>query len=181
VARHVVLLRGVNIVRRNRVSMPELRQALEAAGYVEIRTHLQSGNVILSSRAPAKQVVDDVKSVIKKHFGLDITVLVRSHAELAASVRRNPLEKVATDPSRYLVTFLSGRLPGRTADELRKIAQRELFAVAGREIYSWHPEGIGRTPLWERLASRSLGIDSTSRNWATATRLLAMAEAPDDR
>ncbi len=67
------------------------------------------------------------------------------------------------------------------ADDLDSIADQEPFAIIGREVYSWHPDGVGRTPLWERLASRSLGIDATSRNWTTVTTLLAMADRSSAR
>ena len=179
--RHVVLLRGINLVRRNRVSMPELRRALGQAGYGDVKTHLQSGNILLSSRASPERVARDVRSLIKQEFDLDIAVLVRSQAELLAILRRNPLKKVATNPRRYLVTFLSVSLPRGNVDELRRVAKHELFAIAGREVYSWHPDGIGRTPLWERLASKSLGVQATSRNWATVTTLATMAAESTSR
>ncbi len=179
--RHVVLLRGINLVRRNRIAMPELRRALEQAGYREVKTHLQSGNILLSSRASPERVARDVRSLIKQEFDLDIAVLVRSQAELLAILRRNPLKKVATNPRRHLVTFLSVSLPRGNVDELRRVAKHELFAIAGREVYSWHPDGIGRTPLWERLASKSLGVQATSRNWATVTTLAGMAAESTSR
>jgi uncharacterized protein (DUF1697 family) len=180
-ARHVVLLRGINLVKRNRIAMPELRLALEAAGFRHVRTHLQSGNVVLSSHASPERVAREVKALIHKRFGFEITVLVRSGAEMAEVVRRNPLRKVATNPRRYLVTFLSGKLPKGFADDLKRIATREPFAIVGREVYSWHPDGIGRTPLWERLASRSLGVAATSRNWTTVTALAAMSKEATGR
>jgi uncharacterized protein (DUF1697 family) len=173
--RHVVLLRAVNLVRRNRIAMPELRAALEEAGYRDVVTYVQSGNVVLSSRGGADRVARDVSGVIRRRFGHDITVLVRSREEMAAVVARNPLAGVALDPRRYLVTFLSRELPAGYGDDLAGIATQERFAIIGREVYSWHPDGVGRTPLWERLASRSLGVDATSRNWTTVTALLAMA------
>ena len=180
-ARHIVLLRGINLVKRNRISMPELRGALDEAGFGDVRTYVQSGNVVLSSQATPERVARDVAVLIKKRFGLDITVLVRSRAELDAIVKRNPLRKVATNPRRYLVTFLSAKLPRGSLDDLTGVAKQEPFAVIGREVYSWHPDGIGRTPLWERLGSRSLGIAATSRNWATVTQLLAMADESTSR
>ena len=175
-ARHIVLLRGVNLVRRNRVSMPELRAALAAAGFREVATYVQSGNVVLSSEATPARVARDVAAIIRNHFGLEISVVVRSRDELAEVVRRDPLHGIATNSRRYLVTFLAGDLPSGVADDLAGVSTQEAFAIIGREVYSWHPDGIGRTPLWERLASRSLGVAGTSRNWATVTRLLAMAD-----
>ena len=174
-SRHVVLLRGINLVRHNRIAMPELRAALGADGFRDVMTYVQSGNVVLSSRASPERVAKRVNAVIKQRLGLDIVVLVRSDVELAEVVRRNPLAHIATNPSRHLVTFLSDELPHGFADDLAKVAKQEPFAIIGREVYSWHPDGIGRTPLWERLASKSLGIAATSRNWTTVTTLLAMA------
>lgn len=180
-SRVVVLLRGVNLVKRNRISMPDLRTALTHAGFADVATYVQSGNVVLTSRSSPEGVASKVKRVIADDFGLDIVVLARSRAELAAVVRSNPLAGVATNPRRYLVTFLSREVPPGFADELAFVAEQEPFAIVRREVYSWHPDGIGRTPLWERLASRSLGIDATSRNWTTVTTLLAMAERPSAR
>jgi len=179
--RHVVLLRGINLVRSHRISMAELRSALEAAGFRDVKTYVQSGNIVLSSRRSPERVAKDVKALIKSHFGLDIAVLVRSGDQLAEVVRRNPLARVATNPSRHLVTFLSADLPPGFADKLASVAHQEPFAVIGREVYSWHPDGVGRSPLWERLAAKSLGIDATSRNWTTVTTLVAMAEGESAR
>ena len=155
--------------------MPALRAALEADGFRDVKTYVQSGNVVLSSRSSPERVATRVNALINKRLELDIVVLVRSHNELAEVVRRNPLAKVATNPSRYIVTFLSDELPRGFADDIAKVARQEPFAIIGREVYSWHPDGVGRTPLLERLASKSLGIAATSRNWTTVTTLLAMA------
>ena len=174
--KHVVLLRGINLASRNRISMPELRQALEAAGFGDVATYVQSGNVVVSSPSQAPAVGRQVNALIQKRFGLDIAVIVRSHAELAEVVKRNPLAKVAVDPKRYLVTFMSGELPRAVVERMAGAAgPEERFAVIGREMYSWHPAGVGRSPLWARIAAKGLGVDTTTRNWSTVTVLLAMA------
>src|SRR5256885_17035999 len=98
--RHIVLLRGINLVKRNRIAMPDLRTGLEAAGFRDVRTYVQSGNVVVSSRATPERVSQAVGVLIKRRFGLDITVLVRSRDQLAEVVRQNPLAGVATNPRR---------------------------------------------------------------------------------
>ena len=176
--RLVVLLRGINIGPRNRISMPELRAALEEAGFKDVQTYLQSGNVVLESRAKPETVARKVSAVIKDRFGLEIAVVVRTRAELARIVKRNPLGSVAKDPKRYQVTFLSKKVSAKVVRELEEAAARDERVVsAGREVYAWHPRGIARSKLWSKLAGKTLGVTATSRNWATVEALLKLASA----
>ena len=174
--RHIVLLRGINIGSRNRIAMPELRNVLEAAGFDDVRTYVQSGNAVLSSGKSAAEVARACERQIATSFGLDIDVIVRTRAQLAKVVERNPLAEVATEPKRYQVSFLSGK---PSAEVMRKLedaaAAEERVVLAGREIYAWHPEGIGRSRLWTLLAGRGLGVTATARNWTTVTTLLELA------
>jgi uncharacterized protein (DUF1697 family) len=173
---YVVLLRGINLGARNRVSMPELREGLEGAGFRGVRTHLQSGNVILSSRAGAKTVAATCVRVLER-LGLDVKVVVRTRDQLARIVARDPLGGVATDPKRYQVTFLDGRLNAATVRSLRKLAvDGERVVKAGSELYAWHPRGVGRSKLASALSGPKLGATATARNWSTVTKLLELAD-----
>jgi uncharacterized protein (DUF1697 family) len=175
--RHVVLLRGINLGASNRIAMPALREALEGAGFDDVRTYLQSGNVVLSSDASEKQLARKCERLIAKAFGLDIAVVVRTRDELADVVGRNPLGKVARDPKRYQVSFLSKKLGAKAVDELAALAvDGERFVAVGRELYAWHPRGVARSKLWARLAGKGLGVTATARNWTTVTKLLALAD-----
>jgi uncharacterized protein (DUF1697 family) len=177
VPRLIVLLRGVNLAGRNRVSMPELREALEGAGYEDVSTYVQSGNVVLSSKHSAKKLAGDVERLLSGRFGLDVDVVVRTRAELAKVVERDPLGKVATNPKLYQVTFLE-RAPG--AEVLRKLEAtavgNERVEHIGRELYAWHPAGVGRSKLATLMSGKGLGVTATARNWTTVTKLLAMAD-----
>jgi uncharacterized protein (DUF1697 family) len=177
VARHVVLLRGVNLGPRNRVSMSALRDALERAGFADVVTYLQSGNAVVSSRMAPAAVRAACRVAIRDALGLDVEVLVRSARELGAVVERNPLASVATDPKRYQVSFLERALEPRVAERVRAAAAPpEQVVVSGREIYAWHPDSVARSKLWSLLAGRTLGVAATARNWTTVTKLLALAE-----
>ena len=176
-ARYVALLRGINIGPRNRIAMPALREALQAAGFEDIATYVQSGNVVLTSGAKADAVRRKVEGVVTESFGLEIPVVVRTKAELAAVVKRNPLGEVATDPKRYQVSFLDGKLPAAKVKELEAVAAPGEQVVAhGREIYAWHPAGVARSKLWAKLAGKGgLGVTATARNWTTVETLLELA------
>jgi uncharacterized protein (DUF1697 family) len=174
---HVLLLRGVNLGPRNRISMPELRGALERMGFEQVRTYLQSGNVVLHRDAPPEQVAAEARGQIAETFGLELEVIARTREQLAQVVQRNPLGDVAVDPKRYQVSFLAGELDDRQVRELAGLAAaEERFVAIGRELYAWHPRGVARSRLWSRLASPRLGVPATARNWTTVTQLLAMCE-----
>jgi uncharacterized protein (DUF1697 family) len=103
--------------------------------------------------------------------------VVRSRAELAAVVKRNPLKKFATDPKRYQVSFLSAKLSAKAVRELEATAEESERVVAiGREVYAWHPKTIARSKLWTKLAGKGLGVTATARNWATVEALLELAD-----
>ena|SRR5207253_7866725 len=156
--------------------MPKLREALEDAGFGDVKTYLQSGNVVLSSGKSAAAVGRECKRLISDRFGLEIDVVVRSRTELAKVVRRNPLSDVATNPKLYQVSFLAGKPKPEVVRKLADLAvpSEKLFA-SGRELYAWHPKGVARSKLWAGLAGRGLGVTATARNWTTVTKLLELA------
>ena len=126
--RFVALLRGINVGRNRRIRMADLRAALAEAGFEDVRTLLQSGNVVLSRPgATAGDVVEDVERAVRARFGHDVPVLVRTADELADVVARSPLPEPA-DGSRYLVAFLSG--------PAEKVELPELGADSGEQ---WSP------------------------------------------
>ena len=157
--------------------MADLRTLLEAEGYEDVRTHLQSGNVVLPSTLSPRKLEAQLERQLAKGLGLDVRVLVRTRAELAKVVERDPLGKVATNKSRYLVSFLSKPLPARVARELEaaEIAPAQLV-IDGRELYAWYPDGVQRAPLAKLLADERLGVVSTARNWNTVTKLLQLLD-----
>jgi uncharacterized protein (DUF1697 family) len=175
--RHIAFLRGINLGPRNRIAMPVLRELLEKAGYLGVRTYLQSGNVVLSSDASTDETARVCKRQIADRFGLDIEVVARTRDELAEVVRRDPLGTVAVNPKRYQVSFLATEPDPEVVQRLTAAATApEQLVVVGRELYAWHPNGIGRSRLWALLAGRALGITATARNWTTVTNVLAMAD-----
>jgi uncharacterized protein (DUF1697 family) len=91
-------------------------------------------------------------------------------------VARNPLADVAVDPRRYQVSFLDAELDPVVLDRILAVAvDSERLVAIGRELYAWHPDGIGRSKLWAKLGGTGLGVRATARNWKTVTALLEMA------
>jgi uncharacterized protein (DUF1697 family) len=171
--RQIVLLRGINVGRNKRVGMADLRALLTELGYGDVRTLLQSGNVVLTGTVKPSRLEQELADGL----GLEIAVVVRTRDELADVVERNPLAGVAKDPSKHLVSFLSAKLAPAIARELAAadIAPAQLV-ISGRELFGWHPNGLNDSPLAKLLATKRLGVTSTARNWSTVTKLLALAD-----
>jgi uncharacterized protein (DUF1697 family) len=170
------MLRGINLGASRRVPMADLRALITDAGYDDVRTYVQSGNVVLGSTTPVADLEREVQRLISERFGFDVPVVGRTRAQLAAVVKRNPLGDAAADPKRYQVSFLSAKLSGDVIGALQDVAaESERLAVHGREVYAWHPAGVARSKLSTALAGKGLGVTATARNWTTVTTLLEMA------
>jgi uncharacterized protein (DUF1697 family) len=175
--RRVVLLRGINLGPNKRVPMAELRELFATAGFADVRTYVQSGNVVLSSDAPPQELEPQSERLIADRFGFDVPVVVRTRNELAGVIARNPFRDVADDPKRYQVSFLSAELDDEVIARMAELAlSSERLVADGRELYGWHPDGVARSKLWAKLASPTLGVKATARNWTTVETLLAMAD-----
>jgi uncharacterized protein (DUF1697 family) len=171
----VALLRAVNLGAHNKVSMPALRTALAEAGFTEVKTYVNSGNVVLdSSLRSAAKVGRQVHDVIVEHFGVDTPVVMRTGAQLARVLDWNPFpDAAAGHPHLVAVLHLSGE-PAAAAVQTLLAADYAPVRVAHRGeevVVDWH-ERSGR-PEVER-ALKKLGVDATARNWRTLTALVAM-------
>jgi uncharacterized protein (DUF1697 family) len=173
----IALLRGINIGSRQRVSMPELRALLEGLGYGDVRTLVQSGNVVFTSRAAPATLERKLEKEIAKNLGVDPKVVVRTRDELAAVIEANPFPDTANAPKNLHVTFLAGE---PDADAVGKLEAADFgddrLAFRGREIYIAYQDGMGRSELAKQLGRAKLGVTATDRNWNTVTKLLEMAD-----
>ena len=178
--RHVALIRGINVGRAKRVAMADLRALVEGLGYRDVRTLLNSGNVVFT--APGKTGATAAARIEKgmaAKLGVSARVTVLTAEELAAAVGRNPLGKLAHDPARMLVTVLNepaGR--ARLLALARQDWAPDALALGKRVAYLWCDTGLLKSPLFLAVA-RALGDGITSRNWATMTKLKELAEASE--
>jgi uncharacterized protein (DUF1697 family) len=177
--RQVALIRGINVGRAKRVAMADLRAAVEALGYTDVSTLLNSGNVVFTTpRAAPGDAAARIEKALATQLGVPARVTVLTAAEVAKAIAENPLLDVADDHSRLLVAVFS-----KTADRarLRPVAEQdwapESLAVGSRVAYLWCPQGVIDSKLWQAVG-RVLGDAVTTRNWATLTKLHALAAAP---
>jgi uncharacterized protein (DUF1697 family) len=173
---YIAMLRGVN-VGGNTLKMEWLRKACEDIGLRDVRTYVQSGNIVLVSRISAPKLASMLKTMVDAHTRLPVTVVVRSSADMAKIVDGNPfLQQKGVDVAKLHVTFLA-KAPVRPAlDRLDALAgSRDQYRLAGSEIYLHCPLNYGETKLSNTAIEKVLGVGATTRNWKTVTTLLAMA------
>jgi uncharacterized protein (DUF1697 family) len=171
-ATHVALLRGINVGTAKRVAMAELRALVQDLGYSNVRTLLNSGNVVFGS--PTSKRADPaprIQKALAARLGVESRVTVVTAGELDVAIRDNPLLKIATHPSRLLVGVLADRDDrARLEDIARKRWGAERLALGERVCYLWCPEGISKSRAVVAV-EKELGDGITSRNWSTVLRL----------
>jgi uncharacterized protein (DUF1697 family) len=175
----IALLRGINVLGRNKLPMKEFAASLEAAGFVSVRTYIQSGNVVFcSARGAAGILAARMEELVLENFGFAPRIMLITAAELAAAVRANPFPGAEVDHKSLHLYFLS-RTPSRAdlATLARIDAGRDEFAVKGGVLYLYTPDGFAESRLRSRV-ERGLGVAATARNWRTVKELLRMANPP---
>lgn len=175
----VALLRGVNVGRNKRIAMADLRALLADLGYTDVRTLLQSGNAVVSLAGKGSgRVAQEIEAGIAQRFKLEVKVVVRTRDELAAVIAANPFGDGESQGSRLLVMFLSATPdPGRIVDVEPPADQLDRFCAREREIYLWCPNGVLGSKLPGVFSEARLGVTTTTRNWNTVTKLLALADS----
>jgi uncharacterized protein (DUF1697 family) len=165
---YIALARGINVGGARKVPMVDLRALFETLGHTDVRTYIQSGNVVFAAKAGAPaRVRAAIEDALEHAFGFEVTVLLRTPAELARLVKRNPYGADA------YVTFLDGTpAPARVAAIDADAFAPDVFTVAGDEVFVRCPNGYGRTKINNSFFERKLATKATTRNWKTVTTLL---------
>lgn len=175
----IALLRGVNVVGKNKLPMKEFAAALEDAGFKSTRTYIQSGNVIFrNGRSTARTLSARIEKLVLQQFGFAPRVIVITAAELAAAIRGNPFAEGQRNHKCLHLYFLSEKPSKPDLDSLLRVdSGRDEFALKGSVVYLYTPDGFAQSVLRPKL-ERSLGATATARNWRTANELLKMASQP---
>jgi uncharacterized protein (DUF1697 family) len=171
---HIILLRGVMPIGKNKVPMATLREVLGKAKFKEVRTYIQSGNVILKSDLSPKELEKKIHEIIKTKMGPELAVVVRSRSQLAAILEANPLSH--RDPSRVFYTLFATKPAKEKCQELmkQKFLPEEII-IADTVAYVFIPGSAARAQLTNNTIEKKLGISTTTRNLNTLTKLIELS------
>jgi uncharacterized protein (DUF1697 family) len=171
---YLALLRGINVSGKNPVPMARLKETFAGLGFSEVRTYLQSGNVVFQTRktTPAK-LAAEINAAISRDFGHEVPVLVLTAEQLDAIASHNPLwPRSGGEETHFHATFLFDPVSKATFDALKLPAAEGERAVLSDGVVLLHcPHGYGRTKLNNTWFERALKVRATTRNWRTVLAL----------
>ncbi len=175
---YISMLRGINVAGHKQVKMAALQVAFESLGFSQVRTHIQSGNVVFkAAKSAPPDLSRKIEGKILDEFGFDVPVITRTSEEMGEVIRGNPfLKEKGIDLSKLHVTFLSGVPAPAALKALASLAAKpDQFRACGREIYLYCPNGYGNTKLSNNALEKVLSLSATTRNWNTVNKLYAMS------
>ena len=173
---YIALLRGVNVGGNNKLPMRELVLLLENLGLHNVKTYIQSGNVVFQSEQTDRDRLSQaITAAIRQGFGFAPYVFILDKETLAAAIEANPFPEGAAEPKSLHLFFLDGspqRYDGEALDRVK--AADERYALIGQVFYLHAPSGIGRSKLAE-TAGKGWAVNITARNWRTVSEVMALA------
>jgi uncharacterized protein (DUF1697 family) len=172
----IALIRGINVGGHKKIRMADLKTSCEAMGLRDVRTLLQSGNVVFRTDIKDRaRLTKEIAGVL----GVEAKVILRSADELREVVAANPMpEEAQRAPSGFIVVFLSEKPTAAAMQSLRDAySGPEKMQLHGAELYIEYGAGMGKSKLTNVLIERKLGVTGTARNWNTVTKLLEIATA----
>jgi uncharacterized protein (DUF1697 family) len=183
---HVALLRGINVGGGGKVPMAELRELLTELGHSDVKTYIQTGNIIFtSSHDDSGRLAADLQDAIKTSFGVNTTAVVLTKAELGKVIGANPYPDESNPKWVHGVFLLAEPQQvqhDRVAEAVEAAAgrgSRDEATIVGQTLYLHTPDGFGTSELAKDLLMKNRRdplATGTARNWSTITKLLALCE-----
>ena len=178
---YVAFLRGINVGGKKLIKMEALRRVIESLGFKNVRTFIQSGNVIFESRETNREALTKkVEKELLKSFGHDVTVVLQTVVELEAILKLNPFRKIKTGADvGMFVAFLAAKPESKTRLPLVSATEKlEVLAIKNRAaLILCHRKPNGLFSFPNNFFEKHFQVAATTRNWNTVQRIVALAKA----
>jgi uncharacterized protein (DUF1697 family) len=174
---YISMLRGINVGGHKTIKMDQLRKSFEALGFEQVKTYIQSGNVVFRGGKLSTLVLSKkIEAKILGDFGFSVSVISRTQDEMEKTIQDNPfLKERGMDQTKLHVTFLSEAPAPSALQKMQAfISAPDQSRCAGREIYLYLPNGVSQSSLWKTPWERTLSVVTTMRNWKTVNSIYQM-------
>lgn len=177
---YIALFRGINVGGNNIIKMKDLVDLLEGLGAKQVKTYIQSGNVVLQSTEEPSLLSEKISQEIQQQFGFTPQVLLLTRTEFEEAIHNNPFPQAEVLPKTLHLGFLAYEPENPQLHELERLkASGEEILLKGKVFYLHPPEGIGRSKLAEKI-EKHLGVPMTMRNWNTVMKLSDMVKSKEN-
>jgi uncharacterized protein (DUF1697 family) len=172
-ATRIALLRGINVGGRHKVPMADLRALCAELGWTDVRTYIQSGNLVFGAKGGAVALEAALEEAIGRRFGFPVPVIVRTADEWRSHVEGNPFPDTSRDdPGRVMLSLSKAPpAPDAAAGLLERARADERIERVGDALWIHYPRGIARSKLTPALLDRLVGSPVTARNWRTVLKI----------
>ena len=181
--RYIALLRGINVSGQKKIKMIDLKNLFESLGFKNVKTYIQSGNVIFDyDRIDIIKLANEIEKKISETFGFFVNTIIRTDEELSNIINNNPFVKEPNvEFDNLYVTFMLDIPEPSTVMFLdAKKEENEKLVIISKEIYLYCPNGYGRTKLNNVMVEKKLKTVATTRNWKTINNLLEISKQDID-
>lgn len=171
--RYIAFLRGINVSGQKLIKMELLRDMFNRAGYANVVTYIQSGNVVFDTKGKTDKVRADIEKMLETEIGYRVATIVRTAEELLAVIAANPFTDIPEGHKLY-ITYLAAEPAAEAVANLPKVLQEgEQMQVIGREIY-FTTAGYGNTKFTNAYIEKQLKTEATTRNLATTIKVTTL-------
>ena len=172
---YVVFLRGVNVGGNNQVKMSDLKSGLLDGQFKDVKTYLNSGNIILSSMCSKNEVIDSIKEVVKSKFIIEIDMIIKNKTEIDHIMKSDPFSDTENDNSKRMVVMLSESVDEAKVSQFKEDNRiGENFYHCEDVLYIYYHNGAGRSKFTNNYIEKKLSVISTARNWNTMMKINEM-------
>jgi len=174
---YVALLRGINVSGKNVIPMEDLKKLFQSFKFTGVKTYIQTGNVVFKTpKKDRQEIIDLIRAGIKKKFGHDIVVILRSVMEFAKIIESNPFaRRKLFDGQRVYITFLSATPTTEAVKALaEKVSGEDECYPLNDEVYLLSKGGYADTLFSNAYMEKELGVEATTRNVETTKKLYEM-------
>nr|WP_299203967.1 DUF1697 domain-containing protein [uncultured Brumimicrobium sp.] len=173
----IALLRGINVGGKKKILMADLKELFIQLGCKQVKTYIQSGNVLFESIEDNSQLADQIIIAIQKKFDFDVPVILLSKAELIEAYTSNPFLSENIEMGKLHLTFLKEQPTAEAIEQLKSMdLKQDRFEIIAKNLYI-HCEGkFHKTKLTSAVIERKLNTQTTTRNWKTVTKLVELCQ-----
>ncbi len=172
----IAILRGINVGGKRKILMTDLKLLCETLGWKNVKTYIQSGNLIFTSKVENSKLENMLEKAITEKYGFDVPVIIRNADELKTTIDKNPFYKNNTDISHLYLTFLKQKVMKENISQIQTYNfEPDKFEIRNQDVFIYCEGKYHQSKLTNNFFEKKLKVGATTRNWKTVLKLQELA------